>query len=93
MLRVVPQRIGVCAGGNTHENQFGKKKPMKKALSIILTIFLATGILLANKQKDILIADFDGKEFKPHGKAIRFQYGNCFYASQTFNNVPKSDGR
>jgi fructan beta-fructosidase len=42
---------------------------------------------------DYLIGDFDGKEFKPHGKAIRFQYGNCFYASQTFNNVPKSDGR
>jgi len=42
---------------------------------------------------DYLIGDFDGKEFKPHGKAIHFQYGNCFYASQTFNNVPKSDGR
>lgn len=42
---------------------------------------------------DYLIGDFDGKEFKPHGKAIRFQHGNCFYASQTFNNVPKSDGR
>jgi fructan beta-fructosidase len=42
---------------------------------------------------DYLIGDFDGKEFKPHGKAIRFQHGNCFYASQTFTNVPKSDGR
>ncbi|MHC4642694.1 MAG: GH32 C-terminal domain-containing protein [Planctomycetota bacterium] len=42
---------------------------------------------------DYLIGDFDGKEFKPHDKAIRFQHGNCFYASQTFNNVPKSDGR
>jgi len=42
---------------------------------------------------DYLIGDFDGKEFKPHDKAIRFQHGNCFYASQTFNNMPKSDGR
>jgi fructan beta-fructosidase len=42
---------------------------------------------------DYLIGDFDGKEFKPQGKAIRFQHGNCFYASQTFNNMPKSDGR
>jgi sucrose-6-phosphate hydrolase SacC (GH32 family) len=42
---------------------------------------------------DYLIGDFNGKEFKPHGKAIRFQHGNCFYASQTFNNMPKSDGR
>ena len=42
---------------------------------------------------DYLIGDFDGKEFKPHDKAIRFQHGNCFYASQTFTNVPKSDGR
>ena len=42
---------------------------------------------------DYLIGDFDGKEFKPEGKAIRFQHGNCFYASQTFNNMPKDDGR
>jgi len=42
---------------------------------------------------DYLIGDFDGKEFKPEGEAIRFQHGNCFYASQTFNNMPKSDGR
>ncbi|MHC4072877.1 MAG: GH32 C-terminal domain-containing protein, partial [Planctomycetota bacterium] len=25
--------------------------------------------------------------------AIRFHHGNCFYASQTFTNIPKSDGR
>jgi fructan beta-fructosidase len=42
---------------------------------------------------DYLVGAFDGKEFKPEGKAVRFQYGNCFYASQTFNNMPKNDGR
>ena len=37
---------------------------------------------------------FDGKTFTPDHKAkIRFNYGNCFYASQTFNNVPAADGR
>ncbi|MBW8039899.1 MAG: DUF4980 domain-containing protein [Planctomycetes bacterium] len=42
---------------------------------------------------DYLIGDFDGKEFKPQGEAVRFQHGNCFYASQTFSDMPKSDGR
>jgi fructan beta-fructosidase len=42
---------------------------------------------------DYFIGAFDGKEFKPEGGAIRFQYGNCFFASQTFNNIPSSDGR
>ena len=42
---------------------------------------------------DYFVGDFDGKEFKPDGKAIGFHSGNCFYASQTFNNMPKEDGR
>ena len=42
---------------------------------------------------DYFVGQFDGKEFKPDGEAVRFQRGNCFYASQTFNNVPKEDGR
>jgi sucrose-6-phosphate hydrolase SacC (GH32 family) len=40
-----------------------------------------------------LIGHFDGKEFKSETDAIDFQYGNCFYASQTFTNIPESDGR
>jgi sucrose-6-phosphate hydrolase SacC (GH32 family) len=40
-----------------------------------------------------LIGQFDGKEFKSETDAIDFQYGNCFYASQTFTNIPESDGR
>ncbi|MHC4116911.1 MAG: glycoside hydrolase family 32 protein [Planctomycetota bacterium] len=40
-----------------------------------------------------LVGHFDGKEFKTETDAIDFQYGNCFYASQTFTNIPESDGR
>jgi len=39
------------------------------------------------------IGQFDGKKFIPETKEIEFSYGNCFYASQTFNNVPEEDGR
>ena len=42
---------------------------------------------------EYLVGHFDGKEFESETDAIRFHYGNCFYASQTFNNIPKSDGR
>jgi fructan beta-fructosidase len=42
---------------------------------------------------DYLVGDFDGRQFKPQGEAITFQHGNCFYASQTFNNMPEEDGR
>ncbi|MHA2185993.1 MAG: GH32 C-terminal domain-containing protein, partial [Promethearchaeota archaeon] len=39
------------------------------------------------------IGQFDGKKFIPETKGIEFNYGNCFYASQTFNNIPDEDGR
>jgi sucrose-6-phosphate hydrolase SacC (GH32 family) len=42
---------------------------------------------------DYLVGHFDGKEFKSEAGAIRFNRGNCFYASQTFTNIPESDGR
>jgi sucrose-6-phosphate hydrolase SacC (GH32 family) len=42
---------------------------------------------------EYLVGHFDGKEFRSETDAIRFHYGNCFYASQTFTNIPKSDGR
>ena len=35
-----------------------------------------------------LIGDFDGKAFTPESEEIRFHHGDCFYASQTFNNMP-----
>lgn len=42
---------------------------------------------------EYLIGDFDGKEFKTEAGPIRYNFGNCFYASQTFNNIPPRDGR
>ncbi len=42
---------------------------------------------------EYLVGHFDGKEFKSESDAIRFHHGNCFYASQTFTNIPKADGR
>ncbi|KKL65662.1 hypothetical protein LCGC14_2152740 [marine sediment metagenome] len=39
------------------------------------------------------IGHFDGKKFIPDTKGISFNYGNCFYASQTFNNIPEEDSR
>ncbi len=42
---------------------------------------------------DYLIGQFDGKEFKKQTESIPFQRGNCFYASQRFNNIPEEDGR
>ena len=39
------------------------------------------------------IGDFDGSQYTPEGKQTRYSYGNCFYASQTFNDIPKEDGR
>ena len=42
---------------------------------------------------DYYIGDFDGSKYTPEGKITRYSYGNCFYASQTFSDVPKEDGR
>lgn len=35
------------------------------------------------------VGDFDGKEFTSETEITRYSYGDCFYASQTFNNAPK----
>jgi len=42
---------------------------------------------------EYLIGDFDGKKFTKETEGIRFNYGNCFYASQTFSDIPEDDGR
>ncbi len=40
------------------------------------------------------VGSFDGKAFTPdHPGKHRFNWGNCFYASQTFNNIPPENGR
>lgn len=40
-----------------------------------------------------MIGRFDGKKFTPDTDKIRYNYGNAYYAAQTFNNIPASDGR
>lgn len=42
---------------------------------------------------DYSIGDFDGGKFTPEGEVIRYSYGDAFYASQTFSDIPKEDGR
>lgn len=39
------------------------------------------------------VGSFDGKTFTPDTDKQRFNWGNCFYASQTYSNVPPDDGR
>jgi fructan beta-fructosidase len=39
------------------------------------------------------IGSFDGKTFTEESGKHRFSHGNCFYASQTFSDIPPEDGR
>jgi sucrose-6-phosphate hydrolase SacC (GH32 family) len=39
------------------------------------------------------IGHFDGKVFTPDTEIIKYNYGNAFYASQTFSDIPAEDGR
>jgi fructan beta-fructosidase len=40
-----------------------------------------------------LIGRFDGTTFTQESGPHRLNFGNCFYASQTFNGIPLADGR
>ncbi len=40
-----------------------------------------------------LIGRFDGKTFTPESGPHSLSFGNCFYASQTFSDIPAADGR
>lgn len=40
-----------------------------------------------------LIGRFDGRSFLPESGPLPLHQGNCFYASQTFNDIPPTDGR
>jgi fructan beta-fructosidase len=42
---------------------------------------------------DYLVGEFDGKTFTPDGPALTFNHGDCFYASQTYSDIPAEDGR
>lgn len=39
------------------------------------------------------VGTFDGQQFTPESGPHRIHQGNCWYASQTFTNVPAEDGR
>ncbi len=40
------------------------------------------------------VGSFDGRKFTPqHAGKLPFNWGNCFYASQTYSDVPADDGR
>ena len=39
------------------------------------------------------IGEFDGKNFTKETEELRFNYGDMFYASQMFNDIPEEDGR
>jgi sucrose-6-phosphate hydrolase SacC (GH32 family) len=40
-----------------------------------------------------MLGDFDGKTFTPETRELPLDYGNNFYAAQTFNNMPAHDNR
>jgi fructan beta-fructosidase len=40
-----------------------------------------------------VVGSFDGKRFKVESQPQRMQQGNNWFASQTFNDIPASDGR
>ena len=42
---------------------------------------------------EYLVGQFDGKTFTPEQERLPLSRGNCFYAAQTFSNVPADDGR
>ena len=42
---------------------------------------------------DYHVGQFDGESFTPQKDHVPLNRGNCFYAAQTFSNIPASDGR
>jgi sucrose-6-phosphate hydrolase SacC (GH32 family) len=42
---------------------------------------------------EYFIGEFNGRAFERETEGIRYNYGNCFYASQTFSDIPEEDGR
>ena len=40
-----------------------------------------------------LVGKFDGHTFTPESGPFPLHHGNCWYASQTFNDIPATDGR
>jgi len=40
-----------------------------------------------------LVGQFNGSDFRPEAGPVVLNYGNSFYASQTYNDIPTEDGR
>jgi sucrose-6-phosphate hydrolase SacC (GH32 family) len=40
-----------------------------------------------------LIGRFDGRTFTPESGPHQMEHGNCWYATQTYNDIPEADGR
>jgi len=49
--------------------------------------------VIVNGDGRYLVGDFDGREFKPQGGKKQCEWGRNFYATQSWNNMPKSDPR
>ncbi|MDF2441654.1 MAG: fructan beta-fructosidase, partial [Abditibacteriota bacterium] len=49
--------------------------------------------VLSAADGDYLIGRFDGETFVPEGEKQRGNYGNVFYAAQTFSDIPVRDNR
>ncbi|KAJ3209951.1 hypothetical protein HDU67_005791 [Dinochytrium kinnereticum] len=50
-------------------------------------------VIATDGGKNYVIGDFNGTVFKPNGGRVPFDYGTDFYATQTWSNIPASDGR
>ncbi|HEY3377299.1 MAG TPA: glycoside hydrolase family 32 protein, partial [Armatimonadota bacterium] len=49
--------------------------------------------VLSGADGNYRLGDFDGKTFIPISAKLPFQYGNAYYAAQTYNEIPAEDGR
>ena len=49
--------------------------------------------VIVNGDGKYLLGNFDGREFKPETGKKRCEWGRNFYATQSWNNMPKSDPR
>jgi len=49
--------------------------------------------VLSAANNDYIIGTFDGKTFTEESGKHRGNYGNCFYAAQTWSDIPPEDGR
>ncbi len=49
--------------------------------------------VLFNGDGSYLLGSFDGEVFTPESSILKSDFGNNYYAAQTWNNIPDDDGR